>query len=283
MIKSILVPMGNSEFSRNSLKVSAAIANRLQARLSLLHVRDISKLKDLMLSYKAVGSVSLDVPVMTPAQGEYHMIEAELEKEKQIVEKYYDEIKPQLTADHRFLEAEGEVPDEILKVIPTVDLVVMAKAMKNERDCTDVSAAIMKVVQHTNKPLLALCEEKEIGGHALVAYDGSRSSNNALRVIGDLSVFFNKITVLTVKKTKEEALPLLEEASLYLEPYKLEVETVHKTGHPMEQILEVTKDRDLSLIFMGGYGDNKLKEMLVGSVTEQVLKHTTIPVLLCNG
>jgi|GEM_PF-1710502 len=283
MIRSILVPMGNSIFSRNSLKVSAAIANRLQARLSLLHVRDISKLKDLMLSYKAVGSVSLDVPVMTPAQGEFHQVEAELEKEKQIVLKYYDEIKPHLTTDFKFLEAEGEVPDEILKLIPTVDLVVMAKVLANKGDCTDVSGAIMKVVQHTNKPLLALCEDREIGGHALVAYDGSRSANNALRVIGDLSVFFSRITVLTVKKTKEDALPVLEEASRYLEPYKLEVEAVHRTGHIMEQILELCNERDTSLIFIGGYGDNRLKEMLIGSVTEQILRHTTIPVLLCNG
>ncbi len=275
--------MGNSEFSKNSLKVSLSIAQKLQARLSLFHVRDTSKIKDVMMSYRTMGAVSLDVPAMGPAEGELHLIQAELDKEKMTVDKYYEEIKPLLTVSHSFNEVEGDVAEEILKASRTVDLISMARVIKSNGDCLEVQPAIMHVVKNTNKPLLAICEDKEIGDHALVAYDGSRSANNCLRAIGDLSAFFKKITVLTVKKIKEDALPILEEASHYLQSYGLSVETVHLAGNPLDQIVNTAKELNVSLIFIGGYGDNKLKEMLVGSVTEKVLTHTTIPVLLSNG
>lgn len=283
MIKRILVPMGSSEFSKNSLKISASIASKVQAGLALLHVMDTSKIKSVMMSYRTVGAVSLDVPSMASAGSELGAIKDELDIEKAKVENYYEEMKPQMAFEHSLDEVEGDVAEEILKASRSADLIVMAKVIKGEGDCTDVPQAIMQVVKHTGRPLLAVCQDKDIGGHALVAYDGSRSAGNALRVIGDLHSLFSRITVLTVKNTKEEAAPIMEEASRYLRSYGLAVEEVHKTGDVVDTIINTANDLGVSMIFMGGYGDNRLKEILIGSVTEKVLTHTYMPVLLSNG
>jgi len=283
MIKRILVPMGNSEFSKNSLKISVSVASKVQAGLSLLHVRDTSKIKSIMMSYRTVGAVSLDVPSMGPAGSELSAIESELDRERDAVRQYYEEMKPQMTFEHSLDEVEGDVAEEILKASRSADLILMAKVIKSDGDCTNVPQAIMHIVKHTGRPLLAVCEDAEPGGHALVAYDGSKSAGNALRAIGDLHSLFSRITVLTVKSTKEEAAPIMDEASRYLRSYGLTVEEVSKAGDVVDTIVNTAKDLGVSMIFMGGYGDNRLKEILMGSVTEKVLTRTHMPVLLSNG
>ena len=52
------------------------------------------------------------------------------------------------------------------------------------------------------------------------------------------------------------------------------------TGPVVEQILREADARDADLIVMGTHGHGAMYNLLVGSVTEGVLKHSTRPVLL---
>lgn len=285
MIKSILVPVGVSKISQDSLKTAIELANLLKASVRILYVEDLAKVKNLFMAYRSVGSMSLDVPV-TPSDMEYRAVEEEIEKEKIDVQRMYDEMKGQIHGSHNLEIKKGMVVEVILDEIKTADLVVMGKSLKRgATDCMELQDSIFEVIRKTNKPLLAVCEGKKLDGAFLIAYDGSRSSNNSLKVLGDfLAAISPKIFILTVKKTEDEARPLLDEAAKYFEPYeRLVVEKVWKAGSATDDIIQTAQEVGASLIIMGGYGDNKLKELLVGSTTEKVLKAIKLPVLLCNG
>ena len=87
------------------------------------------------------------------------------------------------------------------------------------------------------------------------------------------------ITVLVVSDDEEKGKPILEEAKLYLEAYNVNVSTMLKTGEPAEEILMVAKDKSFSLIAMGAYGHN-IREFLLGSITEHVMREAPCPILL---
>jgi len=51
-------------------------------------------------------------------------------------------------------------------------------------------------------------------------------------------------------------------------------------GNPASKILEVSEEKNVSLIVMGAHGERKVLELLLGSVTEKVVRHSKIPVLV---
>jgi len=60
-------------------------------------------------------------------------------------------------------------------------------------------------------------------------------------------------------------------------------ETLQLTqDRPFESIVATAKDRGCDLIVMASHGRTGIAAMVLGSVTTQVLAHTTIPVLVCR-
>lgn len=51
-------------------------------------------------------------------------------------------------------------------------------------------------------------------------------------------------------------------------------------GYPANKILEIAGEEKVSLIVMGAYGERKVLELLLGSVTEKVVRHSQVPVLV---
>ena len=51
-------------------------------------------------------------------------------------------------------------------------------------------------------------------------------------------------------------------------------------GIPFKEILRVEKEEDVSLIVIGSHGTSNVKEMLLGSVSEKVVRKAEKPVLV---
>jgi len=52
--------------------------------------------------------------------------------------------------------------------------------------------------------------------------------------------------------------------------------------HPYEAIISTAKDKGCDIIVMASHGRGGLSAVLLGSVTNKVLAHTNIPVLVCH-
>lgn len=53
-------------------------------------------------------------------------------------------------------------------------------------------------------------------------------------------------------------------------------------NHPYEAIIETAKARKCDLIVMASHGRSGVQALLLGSVTNKVLTHSSIPVLVCR-
>ena len=65
--------------------------------------------------------------------------------------------------------------------------------------------------------------------------------------------------------------------------HQLHDETIHtmvKEGDVAETILEAAKDKSADIIAIGSRSQNWLENVLLGSITEKVIKHTPIPLLI---
>ena len=61
-------------------------------------------------------------------------------------------------------------------------------------------------------------------------------------------------------------------------PVKLTV----KTGQPFTEIMTTAADENVSIIILGSHGRSNIGEMLLGSISENVIRHAGVPVLVIS-
>jgi nucleotide-binding universal stress UspA family protein len=59
----------------------------------------------------------------------------------------------------------------------------------------------------------------------------------------------------------------------------VEVTPVVRVGHPVDEILAVVAERNVDVIVMGTHGRTGVEHLLVGSVTERIVRTSAVPVL----
>ncbi|WP_336337640.1 universal stress protein [Haloarcula brevis] len=62
----------------------------------------------------------------------------------------------------------------------------------------------------------------------------------------------------------------------------IEVEEHVTAGEPARAIRKFVEDNDIDLVVMGSHGRSGLKRVILGSVTEKVLRRTRLPVLVVD-
>ena len=81
-------------------------------------------------------------------------------------------------------------------------------------------------------------------------------------------------------KLIEEAKSKMESIKKELEDIGFKVEEVVVIGIPHEKIVKIAKEEGADIIIMGSHGKTNLRDILLGSVTENVIKKSNKPVLV---
>jgi nucleotide-binding universal stress UspA family protein len=308
MIRSILVPLEKAAppsraeipehdkelmnpFCGAAARKAVEIARAIGADLHFLHVEDPMKVRyvDMVMT-----GTQGPTPVEPLLEEDLERIDRELKEERGAIQALYDAAKASLPGRHSLDLAQGDGAEEIFKASRRVDLVVMEKSEGGR-----LPGTLFDVIRHASTPVLVVSEAEPPacgadtgdktgggvaeGGVAVAAFDGSRSSYNMLRVVGDLTAAVVRRVLIVTCGDESACLPYAQEARTYFRPYGIPVETRLHPGKPDEAILEAARETGAWLIAMGGYGDNPVKEILVGSTTEAVLTHAQVPVLVSNA
>lgn len=143
--------------------------------------------------------------------------------------------------------------------------------------------------------------------HILVPTDGSELSNHAIEYAGALAKAVRaKLTVLTVSVPYYEFSVEPELTTIGSEDYEMAVakaaahcldtakdiaaaaglscETIHlKHPQPYQAIIDTAKEQKCDLIVMASHGRHGIAAIVLGSETNKVLTHSTIPVLVVRS
>jgi nucleotide-binding universal stress UspA family protein len=151
-------------------------------------------------------------------------------------------------------------------------------------------------------------------GKILVPTDGSEHSSKALEVAIQIAKkFHGKVTIIHVylvsvtpvimpepstftppsapmlapaeiskitEASREAGKRILAEGEDKVKAEKVEVETMLKEGHTVQEIIKTAKEGNFDLIVIGARGISHIRELLLGSVTDGVIHHAPCPVLV---
>jgi nucleotide-binding universal stress UspA family protein len=147
------------------------------------------------------------------------------------------------------------------------------------------------VLFHSGRPALIAppgWNGDSIGKRVVVAWDASREATRALSEADDLLVFAEQVTVLTV-----DAKPKMFghgdqpganiAAHLSRRGLATEVRNVDGLGRaPALAILEEAASLGADLVVMGGYAHSRLRDLVFGGATKDMLRAATVPVLMAH-
>jgi nucleotide-binding universal stress UspA family protein len=185
-------------------------------------------------------------------------------------------------ANDRFLQARfthriGRIGDWVERAAEQASCIIVARSASGVGGPlrTDVES----VVRRTHKPVLLVPPRYRPLRRILVGYAGKELGETALKTASGLAVALDlPLEVVTVASHRYECYPIQEQAEHVLKHSPTDVSFTGVPGNPADALVERTgADR---ILVMGASGHSCLYRLILGSVTERVIRNASGPVLV---
>lgn len=273
-IKTILLHMANDDAHAGRMAVAAALAKRFSAHIHALYI---------------ATPVSMPAGATGRAASYGYMAEATAIAHEN-AERIEQEVRQALDGlSYDWAVEEGDHVDLLAARASYADLVVVAQSaavragdrisLHNIPDRLPLETATPVLVLPPSQPATAA-----IGRHALVAWKNSRESARAVRAAMPFLQEAESVTVLTVEppgQRSDEAAALTE--WLHRHGIAARPQSVIASGGEIgDMILSCCADQGADLLVMGSYGHSRLRELVLGGATREVLEGLTLPALMTH-
>jgi nucleotide-binding universal stress UspA family protein len=193
-----------------------------------------------------------------------------------------------ISAEHRLLKALGAAPVVLSRLARRFDLSVFMQSEPNGVDNDDM---IETSLFQSGRPLIVVPHIQKDGlklDHLVCCWDGSsaaaRAINDALPLLAKAATV-DLLIVLNEKTNSNTNVIRGAEMAKHLARHdvKVQIETVPAADIDVTNaILSYVAGNSATLIVMGGYGHAKLREVILGGVTRDMLKSMTVPVFMSH-
>jgi len=279
MIKNILICTDGSAFSATAAEYAFYLGNKLSARVTGLHVLDIRMLE---------GPLMADISgwVGASAFGEHVGHFSALMHEKG------DAVIHALKEDGRkaglVIEAgvtTGHPARVILEEERGTELLVLGQKGEHSDFVDFMGSTVDRVVRRASNPCLVTPARFAPITRILASYDGSGHAAKALTYATELAQSLEaELLILTSTEglDEETATEISEEAMKRTCAHNIDAESIIDSRPAREAIQKTAIERACNLISMGAYGHSRIREMILGSTTTQVMSQTELPILLAR-
>jgi nucleotide-binding universal stress UspA family protein len=177
---------------------------------------------------------------------------------------------------------QGEIADQINAYSLLTDLIVLNVSRPPEPGLSSLGSGLRSIIWRSARPILTVPARTSSLDRALLAFDGSAKSKEALFVAAYVAELWKtSLVVMTLTGNGNDSSSMQDYARAYLELHEIGADYVMSTG-PMDAVLETTKERDINLILMGGYSGTAFKEVIIGSMVNDLLRKFEYPILICR-
>jgi nucleotide-binding universal stress UspA family protein len=275
MVRSILVGLDGSAYSRSAMELGIRWAKRFDAFLVGLSI---------------VDEPTICEPEPVPL-GAGHFKESadriRLKRATRQVEALLEEFAlkcGEAGVASKLLEDVGEPHERILLESQRYDLILLGQKTffhfaTQEGPCD----TLKKVLKNTPRPVITAPEKPGAGDAVIVAYDGSLQAARALFTFRASGLSqLGKVHVLSIDADHDKAVRDAGRAEEFLRFHDIEaqVNTLTTSAAPATVLLEQAEKLHAGLVVMGAYGQSTLREFFLGSVTRTMLEDSPVPLFL---
>ncbi len=282
-IRTILVPLDNAALERSVFERALALGKRFGAVVEALHVSPLPRPND--PGWEALTKRGMGFAVTEDAMREAKAAEERIRGEYEKICRDQDAPEtPQ--ADSRFaarFAVAGGAEELVVATRARIsDLVVTARGSAEN----DVSETIEAVLTEGGRPILVLPRGDQIplDGTCIVAWNGRPEAARALA----FALPFLKAATQTIVAEVDEAGTRrgvgAGNVAEYLAHHGVNArdQSAAKQGSIGETLVRATREHQANLLVMGGAAYSRVRRMIFGHVTRDVIEATDIPLLMAN-
>ncbi len=286
-MKKILLCSDGSAFAENTYRYGAWFATNLKAEeVNVLCVTDVRG-QQAISQQNLSGSIGIDASenlLNRLVELEHEKAKINHQRAKLVLQQAAQTLKAEGVEGIKLLHETGFLVDCLAKFEASCDLIVLGKRGEAAEFASGhLGANLERIVRSSHKPCLVTSRQFKPIERVLIAYDGSRSSDKILQFISDSPVFEGlELHIVTVAKNAAEqtASARIESAKQWLQQAGFEPVCSVVEGHSEKAISNYVTEQDISLLLMGAYGHSRIRHLVIGSTTAQMLRSSHIPVLL---
>jgi nucleotide-binding universal stress UspA family protein len=284
-LRSILVPLRGDGKGEVVLDHALSLAKRHLAHLEVLHCRP--KPED-MIPYGILIPDGLRKSLKDSAK-------ALADEEEGSIRKVFDDycVKrgiaeangypwPSDRVSATWCEAVGKQANVIGVRGRLTDLVVVAKPDRDQNHgLNTLQAALLE-----SGKLVLMCPPlpvDSVGARVAIAWNGSGEAARAISAA--LPILMKADSVILLATTDRELPVSAEEAKIYLETHGVSCSVqgfTRGSAAVPKLLLDTAKKAGADCLLMGAYGQSRQRELILGGVTQYVVDHSDLPILLMH-
>ena len=191
-------------------------------------------------------------------------------------------IREQHGVETDLLQRHGELVDSLLELESGVRLFVVGKRGEHADFAKGhLGGNLERVVRAVHRPVLIAARAFRPIQRVMIAFDGSATTRKCIDMVcaSPLATGMH-VDVLMVGGESPEQAQQLDWAKQQLEAAGFKPDMLRLEGRAEDVIREQVRQRSIDLLVMGAYGHSRIRSLILGSTTTQLLRSCQIPLLL---
>ncbi|HEX9449497.1 MAG TPA: universal stress protein [Dongiaceae bacterium] len=291
-LKHILVPLLGIETDRVALDAALAVAKPHGAHIQALHVIADPLQSTPMLV--GVGFAIAEAADVTRKHSETLAKAARTTydtwmRERNVAHADHPPVASGTVTTQFVTEQEQElIRDPLIIQSRLTDLIVFARPDQGD-DFALMAIQLEDVLFAAGRPTLLVPKTLSQvalaaihSGTALIAWNGSIEAVRAVQSLLDLLPDHSKVRVASVPEGHNDNAALELVRYLGWQGIEAAVAEVAKEGHTSQRLLQAAAEQQAGLLVMGAYSHGRLRQMVLGGVTRDMIHHAGLPVLLAH-
>ncbi|TGD66243.1 universal stress protein [Tabrizicola sp. WMC-M-20] len=176
----------------------------------------------------------------------------------------------------------GDIVDTVAEVEQDAGMILIGKRGEAADFAKGhLGSNLERIVRASHKPVFVASRAFRPIEKVLVAYDGGTSAMKAVDHISRSALFAGlSVVVATVGSPSAEVKHRLENAHAQLRAAGLAAETKIVEGQPETALGKLVDAEGFDMLVMGAYGHSRIRSLVIGSTTTEMLRSCKVPVVL---
>jgi nucleotide-binding universal stress UspA family protein len=138
-----------------------------------------------------------------------------------------------------------------------------------------------RIVRAAHRPVFVASRAFQPIRSVLVAYDGGPSPIKAVDHIARSPLFSDlRVTLVTIGGETAEVTAALADAQARLGAAGIEAATRLISGQPETELGKLVEEEGFGMVVMGAYGHSRIRSLVIGSTTTEMVRSCKVPVVL---
>ena len=144
-----------------------------------------------------------------------------------------------------------------------------------------IGSNLERLIRSTNKPVLVTARSFKPINRILVAFDGGRSSFGAIEYLSSNKLYRHlECHIVIAGREGSRGQKKLKSAETLLKKVGINYQVFSVRGEPEQVISSHVENENIDLLVMGAYGHSRIRNLIIGSTTTQMIRSCRVPVLL---